>query len=222
VVGLRYAATRILALIEPNTAFLACRSAIECGNTTDREAYPRLILELDEQRAVADLFERCAHEPSTWMTHVIARALARHDVQKRIEVALASTDPPARRAACLIASHCAPSNDIQNLLHAALDDSDRDVADAALNALRDLRRVREVDQLVQAFKAATDDRRRWIFVDALAELGDPGDAGNGWPVWSVRVADNSPRAIGRYLASRINEARKKVKERADREDRNRS
>jgi hypothetical protein len=220
--GLRCAAIRALALIEPNTAFLACRSAVESTNETDREAYPHLMLQIDGQRAVVDLFERCPRERSTWMAHVIARALAQHDVQKRTEVALASADPRSRRAACIIASHCPPGTGIHSLLRGALDDPDRDVAEAALDTLRKLRTAQKVDQLVRAYEAETDDRRRWVFADALVELGDPGDAGNGWPAWSVRVVENGPRAIGRYLASRINEARKKAKERADREDRDRS
>lgn len=143
---LRRAAIRALATANLDDAFRAAKSALADAPHHARELYPILLIELDAQAAVDALIEYGLLAKSTWTLQTIARSLGSVDVHDTLNVLFESPDPRRRRLAAVISS-ARPRCDehLRDRLLKALNDIDLDVADAALDALRALRRTAEVE-----------------------------------------------------------------------------
>lgn len=88
---------------------------------------------------------------------------------------------------------------------------DVDATRAAGEALREIRRSREVSRLVAAFHAEINESRRWILLDAALDFGYPGTgAVKPWPDWVAQLAEGIPHFQSRYLVDKVKKRREKL------------
>jgi hypothetical protein len=57
--------------------------------------------------------------------------------------------------------------------------------------------------LLEALRTETDNTHRWVLLDALWAVGDPGDAQQPWPTWAQRAAGYLSHSMDAYLAEQI-------------------
>lgn len=104
-------------------------------------------------------------------------------------------------------------------LRARLDDIDLHVAGAAREALHLLQVADEADALVEAVLAEHNVSRRWILLDSLLALADPGDIHRPWPKWAREIAENLPYLMRVYSDDKLKDRRKEVAREAEKRDR---
>lgn len=218
-VGAKAGAIRCLSRFDAEAAFLAARKAMENPQSVDRTWYPYLLMELDQGRAVQTLLSQVIQERATAVLWAIGRALQDVDVAKTLDEWFTSDDPRKRLSACQLVGWAEPSAQVLASVHRLLDDSDQQVASAAQDALDRCSNQREVGKLADAVVTETKPDRRWILLDALIMLGDPGDDGGSRPAWCLAVSKALPPAMRQYLGERVQERRKALAKEAEESDR---
>lgn len=217
-VGLRATAIRVLALRSLTDAIAAAEAAIRDAQSPDRHFYPYVLVELDPARAVESLLRQAAVEPKARVMRAIGRALPSGAVDS-VQSVLASGDPVRVAAACRVATWLRDSDQLEGTISRLLDDASPRVADAALRAAEAIRLRHVVPRLISAVRQEGDPRHRWVLVDALAEVADPGDEGQGLPWWAEEIWSGLPIALRQHLLARIEDRQKQDKDDAAREDR---
>ena len=98
-----------------------------------------------------------------------------------------------------------------------LEDPEEDVAKAAHEALRMRRDAREAELLSDALETEQEPGRRWVLLDALLDLGDPGSNDHPLPDWVVRALRGRPFLERDYIREKLEKRRKSIKKEADRQ-----
>lgn len=218
IVATRWTAIRCLGRFDREAAFLAAETTLRNADNHDRELYPYLLVELDASLAVKVLLEQAQNELSTSVTWAISRALALVDYSARLRDLLASADAMARRAACRLAGRLPADDWLVAEMKARLEDTDNSVATAARESLTLLEDTIAVGRLVDAIRSETDVPHRWALLDALLDIGDPGDIHQPWPDWANSINECLPIAMRFYLGERLAQRRKEVLEVARKKD----
>ena len=218
IVGEKIRAIRGLAHFALGDAFLAAQTALQDVDAHDRELYPYLVVEFDRDRAVSLLLEQARHELATSVMWAIGRSLATADYTEPLRASFASPDANIRRTACRLAGRLPPDEWLLVAVHDCLGDADSSVADAAHEALELLHDEATANALIEALRTETDNTHRWVLLDALWAVGDPGDAQQPWPTWAQRAAGYLSHAMDAYLAEQIKKRRQAVLESAKQKD----
>jgi len=172
--GAMAAVIRALAQFDVDAALLAARKVLRDPAGGDRSHMPYLMLEIDRQGAIPHLLEQAAVERSAAVAWSIGRSLSGVETVDLLSSWLASGDAVRRKAACCLAGRVRTSFDTEAALLASLDDLDAAVAEEAQRSLKLLREATEVEALVAAIISEREEPRRWVLVDCLLELADPG------------------------------------------------
>ena len=217
--GSKAAAILGVARFDPRTAFLAARKTLRNPSSHDREYYPNILVEIDADAATPELLAQAAEERSTAVIWAIGRALADADVSDQIEQWIGNSDAKKRLAACRVCARFGPGDTVFRSLRARLDDIDLHVADAAREALHLLQVANEADALVEAVLAEDNASRRWVLLDSLLALADPGDIHRPWPKWAREIAENVAYLMRVYIEDELKERRKEVAREAEKRDR---
>jgi len=207
-----------LARFDPKTAYLAALKALRNPTSHDREYYPYILVEIDIDEAIPALLTQAAEEEATRVVWAIGRALAAVEPSGVIADWLASPDAKQRLAACRVCARLRPTPPILLTLQHCLDDADVRVAGAAREALGLLQLSQETERLVNAIRAEQDASRRWVLLDSLVDVGDPGDKHRPWPYWARQVGENLPYLMQVYVADKLEKRRKEVAEEAEKRD----
>lgn len=218
VVGEKIRAIRGLGRFAPGDAFLAARTALQNVDAHDRELYPYLLVEFDQDRAVSLLLEQARHELATSVIWAIGRSLATADYIEPIRALFTSPDVNMRRTACRLAGRLPSEKWLLAAVRACLEDADSSVAAAAYEALELLHDGATANALIEALKTETDNTHRWSLLDALLAVGDPGDAQQPWPTWAQRAVGYLSHSMDTYLVKQIMKRRQKVLESARQKD----
>ena len=176
VVGQKASAIRALAKLDPDAAFRAAKIALR-ADVKDRELYPNVLVEVDEARAVAALFESCTLDQLTLVKWAIGRALRRvRDpalVLPWLDRLMKSEDPEARAIAVEMAGWQPPTDSsINRVRQIAISDPARDVRRAAEKAIQFLDHQQTALELLGAFKEAGGSRA-WSYLAAIVKVCDP-------------------------------------------------
>ena len=220
--GAMAAVIRALAQFDVDAALLAARKVLRDPAGGDRGHMPYLMLEIDRQGATPHLIEQAAVERSAAVTWSIGRSLSGVQTDDLLLFWLASVDPVRRRAACCLAGRVRTSFDIEAALLASLDDLDAAVAEEAQRSLKLLREATDVEALVAAVISEREEARRWVLVDCLLELADPGDGYGPAPDWCRDLEDTLPRAVQEYLRRQLVKRREEQDREAVKADRSSS
>ena len=218
VIGEKIRAIRGLARFDPESASLAAQTALQNVDAHDRELYPYLLVEFERDRAVSLLLEQARHELATSVMWAIARSLAAADYIEPLRALFASPDATRRRTACRLAGRLPSDAWLLAAVRDCLGDADSSVADSAHEALEMLHDGATANALLEALRTETDNTHRWVLLDALWAVGDPGDAQQPWPTWAQRAASYLSHSKDAYLAEQIKKRRQEVLESARQKD----
>lgn len=211
-----------LALLEPAAAFdVAARHLRDAG--PHRNGFVWLLLDLDAERAVPVLIEQAVREQQTEVLWTIARRLRRAGpaVERELRARLESPDFRVRTAAVHLAGWAGPGFLKADLTRMAAEDPDDDVQWECLQALDRQNKESCVLELMDAFRSAHG-VAQWSYLESILELGDPhllrtkDDS-----LWIGKFLPEELSALNHHAAWRLEERIRKVKQAAEREDRDR-
>ena len=197
---------------------LAALNAFRNPSSHDREYYPYILVEIDVANAILALLRQAAEEKSTGVVWAIGRALASLDDFSVIQEWLSDTDALKRLAACRTCERLRPVPHVLQAIQLCLDDVDLRVAEAARGAVWRLYLSLETDRLVETILVEQDASRRWILLDSVLAIGDPGDKHRPLPDWAQRVGDALPYFMRVYLAEKLERQREETVREAEKRD----
>ena len=218
--GEKSAALRIVGLKQPDAAVRMALARLRDPDTPDRELYVPVIATLARDDAVGTLLDVARLGPPRRVVQAIGRELSRLDAEGSVLQRLRSPAAEERLAACRIAGFLPFTNGLDTEVRARAADADTRVSDAAVEAHEGLLRGQAVDELMRAVAAEDDLPHRWVLLDALVSVADPGGGGTA-PVWVEGVRPHLTPALTHHVSERLKERRKKLEEESDREDRQR-
>ena len=208
-----------LARFDPKTALLAAITSLRNPTSHDREYYPYILLEIDAEAAIPMLLTHAGDERSPQVIWAIGRALAEVEPSRVIADWLVSPQASKRLAACRVCAHLRPTPQLLAAVRECLDDADVRVVGAASETLAFLQLSLEAERSVTAVLVEQDASRRWVLLDSLLAIADPGDEHRPWPDWARRVAEKLPYLMQVYVGDKLRERRKQVLEEARKRDR---
>ncbi|MFO0906910.1 MAG: hypothetical protein U0794_00870 [Isosphaeraceae bacterium] len=216
--GSKAAAIRGLARFDKERATLAALKALENPGAHDREHYPYLLVDLEGERAAKMLLQQAVVEKTTSVIWAIARALDGAESGDILATMLKPGDTARRLAASRIAERMRVSDAVLPMLESLTEDPDNAVVTAATRALRFQRAARATHELIGAMKAEHDPGRRWVLIDAILEVADPGDSFRPSPQWFADAFGTSPFLEHEYVVDRLKERQLKLEQEAKRRD----
>jgi len=151
-------------------------------------------MELDQEGALPLLLEQALDE-KTSVIWAISRSLRGANYSAVLPAWLETLESRRRRAACRLAGRLCPDDWLVAMLRKRLEDVDNEVASAARVALELLATTIEADALVCALRGEEDRSHRWVLLEALLAIADPGDKHQPWPIWAQKVADLLPLSM---------------------------
>jgi hypothetical protein len=196
---------------DPEAAFLAARKGFADRDGRDRSLYPHLLMQLDQDRAIPILLDGLVQKPDSGMTAAIGRALTNYDVNDWLFDGFESHETLSRQAACSLAGWREPTDQIRTALLAGLDDPDNEVVKAAKSSLYLLDRAMETNRLVERICVTENRDQRWILLDAILALADPGEADNPPPAWLGKIVEHLTPAMQLHLEEEIQRYRSDAK-----------
>jgi len=212
------AAIRGLARFDRSRATLAALRALENPEAHDRGHYPSLVVEIAGERAVEMLVKQAVTEKSTSVIWAMARALDESGYGGVLAAILTSGDPARRLAGCRLSEKMRLPASVVTTLEALTEDPDDTVVTAASRALRFQRAAQHADTLIQSLLNEQDPSRRWILIDAVLAIADPGDSHRPFPRWVGETFGRSPSFEQDYVIEKLKERRSKLEEEAKRRD----
>jgi len=174
-VGARAAAIRGLGKLRSDDAYSVARRTLCSGDMQNKERQPWILLEIDKERAVPDLFviaEEIEDEPTI---AYIALAMAQRCEWKEIQNYLSSNVSRQRALACRVCGLMAPSHEITTVLMEMALDDDVKVYEAAVGALNLQMMSATVGDLDYRLEAETAPGwQHWVFLKAVIDAANPG------------------------------------------------
>jgi hypothetical protein len=213
VTGEKSAALRIVGFRQPDAAVRMALARLRHPDTPDRELYVPIVAAFAGDKTVTKLLETVQHDAPRRVVLAIGRELGRLGAETQVLQWLHCQPVKQRLAACRIAGFLPFTARLDAAVRALVDDADRRVADAAIEAHERLLRGQTATELVHLITSETDLIHRWVLVDALVSVADPeGD-------WRRDIRPFLTPALVRHLSEKLKERQKKLNEELDREDR---
>lgn len=179
--GSKPSAIRCLSKSDPHSAFVAAKAAFRNQNSHDRDFYPALLVEIDERNGWDLLFVSLMEEPDHSIRTAMGRALGRLDTSY-LQGAFKGRCAVRKQSACYVRKWSDSTDDLVAALTDCLDDSDEKVSREAVASLIALSAQNEAGLVVQSLVNAADNSVRWLMLNCLLELADPGDRHHRWPM----------------------------------------
>jgi hypothetical protein len=220
-IGSKATAIRGLARFDRYAAQLAAIKSLQNEKSHDRGQFPCLVIELAGEQAVEMLVEQACVEKSTLVIWSIARALDNQDYTGALSETLRSADPARRQAGCSLAEKLRLPITMISKLDALAEDPDNAVVTAACRAFSSQRAFQDSDALMKAVLDESDSIRRWILIDALLTIADPGDAHRRFPGWVSDIFGSSAYLEQEYVTKKLGERRDEIEKEAVELDRKR-
>jgi HEAT repeat protein len=203
-----------LAAYAPADAYTAGLRWLRDGNENERMYAAHLLLEINRDRALLDLFDVIASETeiqrvrehtARWLAQQAEgedeeRSNILHDLL--LERAL-SADPKQRSAAGLVLGYRKPDDVVNATILTLMEDGDAAVFQAACAAWHKLESARKVDKLVEAFLCETDAGRRSVLMVAASDQAELGNTCCPAPDWLNRMAERLTALEWDYIWERL-------------------
>jgi hypothetical protein len=218
-VGLKASAIEILGRFDRQAAFEAAWAMLRNANAHDREYYPYIMVATNKQRAVPALLAQLAVEDYVRVMWAIGRSLSTMDISIFVQERLKSPDTLEKLAATRIAGWLKPSDSLQSHLKACLSEVDERVRLAASESLKRISVSCEVEVLLKAIDAEQDLKPKWVLLDCLLAIADPGDNHTNWPCWALGLLKTLASAMRLHLAKTIEKRKAEIAEQGDMKDR---
>jgi hypothetical protein len=211
------AALRIVAQRQPEAALRLAIGRLCNPETPDGELYVSVIAEAIPAKAEEALLACLVIGLPSRVAFSIGRELERLGASSTISKWISDSSPGRRLAACRLARFLERSDDLSEKIRELADDPDNRVALAASDAFDELRNSRIASELAQAFATERDPAHRWTLLDALIDIGDPGDDDSGVP-WFTQVSNALTPAMILHMNERIKTRREKLRKELDQLD----
>jgi hypothetical protein len=217
VINEKPAALRIVAQRLPEAAFRMALARLCNPETPDGELYASIIAETLPAKAEQALLDSLLARVPSRVAFSIGRELYQLGASSTLSKWITDPSVARRLAACRLARFLEWSDDLSEKIRELADDPDNQVALAASDAFDQLRNSRTAKELVEAFATELDPVHRWALLDALIEIGDPGDENSGVP-WLPRVSDGITPAMSEHIKERIKKRRESLRKELDERD----
>lgn len=218
-VGLKASAIKILARFDRDTAFEAAWAMLRDTNAHDREYYPYIMVNINKQRAIPALLTQLAVENSVLVIWAIGRSLSTTNILVPIDHWLNSSDTSQKLAASRLAGWLKPSAVLETNLKACLNEVDERISQAARESIERISIAREVKVLVEAINYEQDLSRKWILLDCLLAIAEPGDKHTNWPCWAYRLIKTLPSPMQLHFVETIKKRKEELAREGDMKDR---
>lgn len=196
--------------IDPESGRSAALWALRSRDTPDRHRYPYLLVSALGEAVAADLLDHLRTESDSVVKAAIGRALSRISIDESIERRLSSSGEGDRLAGCISAGWAGRSDRLPELLNRLLSAPDRRVQEEASRALTRIRQRAETEALAQGVIETDDHFARWLYLDALVEFSDPGDAYDLWPVGGPAIGNCLSPLQQKHVKKRLDWRRKEI------------
>ncbi len=208
--GSKAAAIECLAEFDRDTAFEAARRALYTPGWHDREHYPYILMEIDASRATPLLIEHLDAEHAGEVRHAIGRVLAGVQLSEVLRPRFDAKDFKIRASACFAAGWARDGAEMTDLLQRSLDDPNENVIREAMDAV-DRLRIRSICRKLLARATSADDVvLKWIYIDAIVDVIDPGDSFEPWPAELQTACQDLSPILLKYISERVKKRRKKL------------
>ena len=208
--GSKSAAIECLAEFDRDTAFEAARRALQTPGWHDRERYPYILMNIDAGRAIPYLVEHLNSEQAGKVRQAIGRVLGTAELAEILRPRFDSEDVRSRISACFAAGWARDGSQMSDLLRRSLDDPNDEVIEAAMNAI-DRHRKRSICAELLARATLDDDIvLKWMYIDAIVDVVDPGDDFRPWPAELHAACDSLSPILRKYVFERVKKRRKKL------------
>jgi hypothetical protein len=217
IVGEKPAALRIVGVRQPAAAVRLALARLRDPNTPNGELFVPIVPTLVENDAVTPLLDVVRQNRRIRIVQAIGRELGRLNAAQTVLEWLNSPTSEQRLAACRVAGFLPPTDALNDKVKALVDDPDKQISDAAVEAHERLQRSRIAADLVRAIEVESDPTHRWVLLDALVSVADP-DGGGFVTPWQQAVRPFLTPAVARHLSKRLKERRKELNDQLDRHD----
>lgn len=208
----RSAAIEGLSRLDRTAAYDAAKVLLR-SKGEDRLLAPEHLLALEPTAAIAVVREMLATSKDFLLMFAIGEALDKRNPAEALQVWLEESDPRIRQGACFVMETLQWTAELEALARPRVHDRSWDVRVAARAAYEALLLSRETGRLIDAVAGEGDLSRRWNLVDAALAIGYPGVvSGHGAYSWFGRMLEGQPYALQRQALSRLDEARKRLRD----------
>jgi hypothetical protein len=107
---------------------------------------------------------------------------------------------------------------LKDELKKCLNEVDERISLSARESLECIFISREVEALIEAINSEQDISRKWIFLDSLLTIADPGDKHTNWPCWASQLVETLPPHMQFYFAETIKKRRDELSKEMDAKD----
>lgn len=206
-IGRRTGAIRSLANINTRAAFVAAKAAMSTEDT-ERFQYPRLLVDLDSSSALPFLLDRLQRESDLRVKNAIARSVASLDVGTWIRESLEGCDLPRIQSALSLLAYTDATNEVYACVVRMVSQSSHPLSKAAANAIANINRRRMAIELADAFEASEDFNQRWLYLECLLGVADPGESGDIWPLERPELGEQMTPLQRQYIGQKLESKRK--------------
>lgn len=212
IVGSKAASIECLAEFDSDAAFEAARQALQTPDWHDRERYPYILVEIDAGRTVPLLLDHLEDEKAGHVRYAIGRVFAQIDLKSELSPKFEAPNPRTRASACFSAGWARDGVCMTGLLRRSLDDPDEAVIAAAMDAIDRLHNRSICAELVDRANSCDDLVSKWMYIDAIIDVIDPGDEFRPLPSQLREACSNVSRVVRKLISERLKKRRKKLHE----------
>ena len=163
------------------------------------------------------MLEQLAEEKSGHVRYAIGRVLAEVNLEDSLRPNLQSTDAATRAAACFAVGWAKDGQCLEVPLRVALNDLAEPVIDQAMAALDRLNERAICEELAARASASEELAVKWLYLDALVDVMDPGEEFRPWPAKLQSACKELSSLVCKVLNDRIKKCRKGAARRAQKE-----
>lgn len=205
--GLKANSIAILAKFDKEAAFEAAWMTLQDTKAHDRKFYPPIMILIDKKLAIPLLLLQLGIEESCGVVRTIAKSLNSETDFFSIAQLLESTNSCEKPMAINLIGWSDYSLIYEQKLIEYLDDSDEHINFAIKESLNRIFNLREANKLLDAIKSESDINLKWIYLDSLLILADPGDKHMDWPDWALELFKVLPAEMQYYFSEKLKERR---------------
>ncbi|MCA9214567.1 MAG: hypothetical protein KDB27_15955, partial [Planctomycetales bacterium] len=189
---------RALATVDPAFAYTAATEAFRQKGNHDRNYYPSILVQIAPERSRDFLIQHLLEtDDSTLVRWAIGEALNAVDADEAV-LALAQSDNSNERfVACCLAERYECGELVEQLRRLVLDPTSK-IANAALVAYREQKRLMAACELASAFNSEREVTHRWNLLRTFVETAPADSHHPGNSKWLQMIANDAPQGMWKF------------------------
>ena len=201
----------------PSSAFTSRKTPKLC-NIQKTRVLSELLSLIDSKRYATSLIEHLPFEQSETVRFAIGRVLASVEASHALRSGFGSKSAKVREAACFSAGWVKDGEELVEKVRLCLEDESESVITRALEALDRISKRKASFRLSNSIKAEPELKKRWIYLDALVTLVDPGDEQVPWQSELLFACEDLSPLIRSFVIDQLKVRRKSLLNELKRKD----